>query len=169
MCKRRIYVTLFVKCVGMEDNMTVEDFKKKDVIYFEKIQTGLSDYNHVSLKLTEKAAAKHFRELMEKYGTENAYTDFYYFRLDEDAREEVESELTVMDIDYLREIQPEDVEDEIIFPLTEPLLQIIVKLNASEMLFSTLYFQGSKEKGLTPSSWWGNYEQEYICFRRSRT
>lgn len=51
--------------------------------------------------------------------------------------------------------------EEIIFPLDEMLLQIITKLNQTEMLFSTIYFAGEKGKR---STWWGNYREEYLAF-----
>ena len=39
------------------------------------------------------------------------------------------------------------------------------KLNAEEMLFSTIYFLPSgKADGRGRTTWWGNYEKEYICF-----
>ena len=47
----------------------------------------------------------------------------------------------------------------VIFPLEEQLLKIAVTLNEKEMLFSTFYFIGEET-----STWWGNYNQEYIIF-----
>ena len=47
--------------------------------------------------------------------------------------------------------------------LEDKLLRIITKLNAEEVLFSTIYFL---EGGGRPrTTWWGNYDKEYICFR----
>lgn len=49
--------------------------------------------------------------------------------------------------------------DGVFFPLKEELLRLLVKLNDSEMLFSTVYFTNPK------STWWGNYGRTYIVFR----
>ncbi len=146
--------------------MTTQQLIEKGGIYFEKITTGFSEYGSTSLKLKEKEAKNHFKELCKKYGKENSFADFYYFRLDEVARAAVESELTLAEIDYLKGIQPKNPQEEIIFELENMLLEIVVKLNASEMLFSTLYFVGEEGRGTKSTTWWGNYEQEYICFRQ---
>lgn len=57
--------------------------------------------------------------------------------------------------------QQECMKEEIIFPMDEMLLSITTKLNEKEMLFSTIYFAGEKGER---STWWGNYNQEYIVF-----
>lgn len=147
--------------------MTAAELVKKGAIYFEKITEGLSGYADVKLKMDEKKAYAHFKSLKKEYGAENAYTDFYYFRLDEESREMVDELLTDDEITYLQILKPlpGEEEDEIIFPLDDKLLKIVVKLNAQEMLFSTIYFVQPKAGGRARTSWWGNYEHEYICFR----
>ncbi|MBR5229082.1 MAG: hypothetical protein IKV96_04525, partial [Firmicutes bacterium] len=55
-------------------------------------------------------------------------------------------------------LRPDDPENDFIFPLTIELLDIIVKLNASEIMFCTLYF--TKDR----STWWGNYGKQYVAF-----
>ncbi len=147
--------------------MTTEQLKEQGAIFFEKIATGFRDYEEVRLKLDEKRAFSHFKELRKEYGAENVYADFYYFRLDEDAREMVNELLSREEIEWLALIAPfpDEVEEEIIFPLTDKLLRIIVRLNAQEMLFSTIYFVQPDPDGRPRTTWWGNYEQEYICFR----
>ncbi|MCC8141656.1 MAG: hypothetical protein LIO56_03865 [Lachnospiraceae bacterium] len=147
--------------------MTTEELKERGAIYFDKITTGFREYADVTLKMDAKKALSHFKSLRKEYGAENSYADFYYFRLDEDAREMVNELLSEEEISWLALISPmpDEVEDEIIFPLNDRLLRIIVRLNAEEMLFSTIYFVQPDENGRPRTTWWGNYEKEYICFR----
>ena len=117
--------------------------------------------------MDEKRAYDHFKSLKKEYGADHSFADFYYFRLDEESREMVDELLTADEMDYLQIIRPfpEETEEEIIFPLDDRLLQIIVRLNAREMLFSTIYFVQPDPEGRRRTSWWGNYGHEYICFR----
>lgn len=144
--------------------MTLQELMELGAISFEHIDIGFSEYNHRVIKLGEKDAISHLKRLREEYGRDNAFVDFYYFRLDEYAKEEVQSQLTPVQIAYLDSIKPENVQEQIVFPLEDIMLSIIAKLNATEMLFSTVYFLESKESGKTRTTWWGNYNQEYVCF-----
>ncbi len=147
--------------------MTAEELKEQGAIYFEKITEGFRSYADVKLVMDEKRAYDHFKSLKKEYGADHAFADFYYFRLDEESREMVDELLTADEMDYLQIIRPfpEETEEEIIFPLDDRLLQIIVRLNAREMLFSTIYFVQPDPEGRRRTSWWGNYGHEYICFR----
>ncbi len=147
--------------------MTIEELRERGAICFDKITQGFADYADVKLVMNEKRAFTNFKSLRKEYGADNSFADFYYFRLDMDAREMVNELLTEEEISWLSLIEPtpDDVEDEIVFPLTDKLLRIIVKLNAQEMLFSTIYFVQPDPDGRPRTTWWGNYEQEYICFR----
>lgn len=147
--------------------MTAEELKEQGAIYFEKITEGFRSYADVKLVMDEKRAYDHFMSLKKEYGADHAFADFYYFRLDEESREMVDELLTADEMDYLQIIRPfpEETEEEIIFPLDDRLLQIIVRLNAREMLFSTIYFVQPDPEGRRRTSWWGNYGHEYICFR----
>lgn len=147
--------------------VTTEELKTRGTIYLEKITEGFQSYADVKLIMDEKRAYEHFKSLKKEYGAENSYADFYYFRLDEDSREMVNELLTADEIAYLQILKPlpEETEEEIIFSLDDRLLQIIVKLNAREMLFSTIYFVQPDPEGRRRTSWWGNYGHEYICFR----
>lgn len=143
--------------------MTMEELKARGAICFEKIQKGLEGYKDVTITMDDKRAVKHFKSLRDEYGAANAFTDFYYFRLDEDAQEMIEEELSPAEISYVHSLASGivDPDNDIVFPLDDNLLRIVCKLNASETLFSTIYFAG----GARPrSTWWGNYEKEYICF-----
>lgn len=147
--------------------MTAEELKEQGAIYFEKITEGFRSYADVKLVMDEKRSYDHFKSLKKEYGADHAFADFYYFRLDEESREMVDELLTADEMDYLQIIRPfpEETEEEIIFPLDDRLLQIIVRLNAREMLFSTIYFVQPDPEGRRRTSWWGNYGHEYICFR----
>ncbi len=151
--------------------MTIEELKEKGAICFDKIDEGLADYADVKLVMDEKRAMTHFKSLRKEYGAENSFADFYYFRLDKDAREMVNELLSEEQVSWLELISPtpDDVEDELIFPLTDKLLRIIVRLNAQEMLFSTIYFVQPDDDGRPRTTWWGNYGKEYICFRDRTT
>lgn len=144
--------------------MTIRELQQRGAIFFEKITEGFRDYADIKFVLDEKKALAHFKNLKKEYGAENSFADFYYFRLDEDSREMVDELLTQEEQSYLKLLKPDD-EEEIIFPLEDKLLKIIVKLNAEEMLFSTIYFIEKKPVGKARTTWWGNYEKEYICFR----
>ena len=103
--------------------------------------------------------------MKKEYGNNKAFADFYYYRLDLDSREMVDEVLTDAEKTYLNLMMPEDLDEDIVFPLDDKLLKIIVKLNAEEILFSTIYFLPSeKAGGRGRTTWWGNYEKEYICF-----
>lgn len=139
--------------------MTIPELKERGAIYIPNIKEGFNHYRYETLRMDAQEAGYFFRKLWKENGNENAFVDFYYFRLNMESKQKVDSMLTEAERDYLHNLR-EDGED-IIFALEDTLLDIIVKLNAGEMLFSTFYF--TKEK----STWWGNYNQEYIVFRDS--
>ena len=100
-----------------------------------------------------------------EYGNNKAFADFYYYRLDLDSREMVDEVLTDAEKTYLNLMMPEDLDEDIVFHLMINFLNIIVKLNAEEILFSTIYFLPRKKQAEEDgTTWWGNYEKEYICF-----
>ena len=59
----------------------------------------------------------------------------------------VDEVLTDAEKTYLNLMMPEDLDEDIVFPLDDKLLKIIVKLNAEEILFSTIYFLPSGKAG----------------------
>ena len=136
----------------------IEELKKAGAIYFDKIQEGFDLYHHEVVKLNKEEAYKTIKKLWELNGSENSYADFYYFKIDEKAREKVHAMLEEEEVTYLEDLP---VTDEIIFSLEEKLLKILIKLNDSETLFSTFYF--TKE----PCTLWGNYNSEYVIFTHS--
>lgn len=85
------------------------------------------------------------------------YMDFYYFTLPEQARQQIDTVLTYQELEYIHQMEHE--EGQVLFPVNEILLSICAKLNATEMLFCTIYMTGDY-----PSTWWGNYGGEYVVF-----
>ena len=145
--------------------MTTAELQEQGAIYFDKITEGFRNFKDIKLVMDEKRALTHFKNLKKEYGNNKAFADFYYYRLDPDSREMVDEVLTDAEKTYLNLMMPEDLDEDIVFPLDDKLLKIIVKLNAEEILFSTIYFLPSgKAGGRGRTTWWGNYEKEYICF-----
>ena len=132
------------------------ELEKRGAIYFEKIRTGLSEYHSEIKKLSQTEAMDILEKMWKESYKDQTYVDFYYYKLEEEARQKVEGLLTREELDNLKHQKPG-----LIFPLDVMLLSIITKLNEAEMLFSTIYFAGEKGKRGT---WWGNYNQEYIVF-----
>lgn len=139
--------------------MRAEELVKKGAIYFEKIQRGLSEYRSESLYLNEEQAYERLKKEWKQHGRDNCFVDFYYFYLEEESKKTVRENLTGEECAYLDAVTAgSDIRD-VIFPMDDMLLKIVTKLNAREVLFSTIYFLEE------PSTWWGNYKEEYIVFR----
>lgn len=145
--------------------MNVKELQKLGAIYFENIGTGLSEYQNEIKRMNNIQAYEFFKEKWQKEYPNETFVDFYYFRLEESARQKVNELLTAEEkiyLENLRKIMEEKhLEEALIFPMEEELLQIVTKLNDREMLFSTIYFTGEKGKR---STWWGNYGKEYVVF-----
>lgn len=142
--------------------MKIRGLCEKNVIYFDNIGYGLRNYENEVITLDETEAYEFFSEKMQIYGKENAFVDFYFFTLETEAQEKIMQVLTEKELAYLEEMRPLRTETQLIFHLEDTLLQMIVKLNARELLFSTIYFQGVEE--LPPETYWGNYKKEYVKF-----
>lgn len=137
--------------------MTIEELKFHGAIYVPNIIEGITRYKNSTIRLNEPEALKTFRGLLRQNGPKHSFADFYYYRLDVPAKEKIGPLLTDRESAWLNRCFPSY--DDIIFPLDDTLLAIIVRLNAAGMLFSTLYFT------LEKSTWWGNFDQEYIVLR----
>jgi hypothetical protein len=137
--------------------LTIEQLKEAGAIYLEHIQEGFEYYNYKVVSWNQEEACEHIRKLWLLNGPEHSFADFYYYRLDNEAKKKVNSILNEEEINYIKAISSSW--EEIIFPLDEILISIIIKLNNTEMLFSTFYF--TKE----PCTLWGNYHGEYIVFQ----
>ena len=134
---------------------------REGMIYFENIKYGLDHYNNEMIRMNEAEAFAFFAQKLEEAKEKSVFADFYYGVLEDSARQIVDKELTEEEQKYVAKLIEADTE-EIIYPLDHMLLQIIVKLNARATLFSTIYFTGEAAKR---STWWGNYNEEYIVFR----
>lgn len=142
--------------------ITVDQLKEAGAIYFEKIQTGLDEYDFHVVKLNEEEAYETLKGLWMYNGDENTFVDFYYYQLDSEGKKKADSILFSREVQYLNVNAPTD-KSQFIFHLDEMLLGIIIKLNYTEMLFSTFYF--TKDP---PCTMWGNYGHEYVMFRNKQ-
>ena len=144
--------------------MTLENNKREiplqNAIYFENIKYGLDHYNNEIVVMNETEAFGFFAKKLKEAEEGSIFADFYYGALECEAKHIIDAELTEEEQKYVAKLIEADTE-EIIYPLDHMLLQIIVKLNARATLFSTIYFTGEAAKR---STWWGNYNQEYIVF-----
>ena len=139
--------------------MTIEELKDSGAIYFEKITEGMQQYDNQIVRMNEYQAVDKFTELWEACGCKNVYVDFYYFMLPQEAREQIDSVLAYQEREYVH--QMEHKEGQVLFQANEILFSICSRLNAPEMLFCTIYVTGEY-----PSTWWGNYNGEYIVFTK---
>lgn len=137
--------------------MTAEELKKRGGLYFEKIQEGWAACDWEQMYLSPRMARDFLVRLREENGPENSFVDCYYPYLEEESKEKVRQALTAEEAAYLDALPA--VKEELIFPLDDMLLAIATKLNDRELLFFTFYFTRD------PLTMWGNYKQEYICFR----
>ena len=143
--------------------MTTTQLQEQKAIYFTNILDGFAEYENETLLMDAKQAYDYFLEKRKQYGDSCSFADFYYFALEQDAREKVDTLLTEQDKAYLASIQPQtDKTEQLIFTLTDELLAIIVKLNEAGMLFSTIYFTPTET--LCAKTYWGNYGQQYVAF-----
>lgn len=144
--------------------MTIEEFCRLGGLWIPSAETGMREYGGEFSVMDGRTALEFFRKEMEACGPERSFTDFYYFGLDEEARRTADTVLSEEERRYLLEMEMETEwagPDQLIFPLDPRLLSIAVRLNETEMLFSTFYFIRDGES----SAWWGNYGQQYVCFR----
>lgn len=135
----------------------MEEWNKDNAIYFNNIKQGLDGYDNEIVWMGEQEAFEFFRKKYREAEKGSVYADFYYSRLEERSKDIVDQALSEEEKRYVRNLA-----DQIIYPLDEKLLKIITRLNARKILFSTIYFTG--EAGQR-STWWGNYNQEYVVFR----
>lgn len=130
---------------------------EKGVIYFENIVDGMRNYKNQTVRMNAQQACERFMNLWEIRGYKDIYLDFYYHRLSEEAQARIDGMLSPAEKEYVHRMDPQN--GDVIFPADEMLLSICARLNEAEMLFSTVYVTGEDK-----STWWGNYNQEYIVF-----
>ena len=143
--------------------MTIKELVDKGAIYIANIEDGFQNYKNGILTMTKEEARSFFQNLIQVYGVDYCYVDFYYFALSKEEQKRLDCIITDEDIIYLKKLRPwHDEKEQIIFPLYPQLLEIIIKFNDTSALFSTLYFiEHGEKKRLT---YWGNYNHQYVCF-----
>ena len=134
----------------------LEELKKQNVIYIENIQDGFNKYPNMMLEGTEEQINNAIRQLINANGLENSYADFYYGRLDEEAKNRVKAALDEKEITFIESLQLG--KDDIFLCLNPELLEILLKLTVNEVLFSSFYFTKY------PCVVWGNYDKCYPIF-----
>lgn len=136
--------------------MTLEELKKLGGLYVERVTDGFAQYDSRITHMGEREAAAYMRRLREENGADGAFVDFYYHFLDDDAKQRV---LSVLDGEQQAYVRGMDSDSrDLIYPLSDELIDIAARLNDREMLFCTVYFTR------TPCTLWGNYKQEYVIF-----
>ena len=144
-----------------EIKISLEEFKKKNVIYLDKIQDGFNKYPNIMLEGTEEYVNDAIRKLFKENGIDNSYADFYYGRLDQEAKNKVQDALNKEEIDFIESLQLN--ENEIFLRLNQKLLEILLKLTGNEVLFSSFYF------AKYPCIVWGNYDKKYPIFFKDKS
>ena len=149
--------------------LSMDELRSKGAVCIENVIQGMNSYHNRTEKLSAAEAEDSLRKMWTSGMISESFVDFYYFILDEDAKAAVRAVLGEEDLSYLEKKEKELLGESalaelrtrkaVIFPLEEQLLKIAVTLNEKEMLFSTFYFIGEET-----STWWGNYNQEYIIF-----
>ncbi len=136
--------------------MTIEELKQTGAIFLPRIEDGWNTYKEEKLIISEEEAYRFFLDLWNQHEKQGLYIDFYYYTLDQDTQAYINTLLTPEEITHIKNNTPE--QGHLIFPCSEMLLKIVTKLNAHDMLFSTIY------DSITPTTYWGNYNKEYIGF-----
>jgi len=129
---------------------------KENIIYIKNIQEGFNKYPNTTLEGTEEYVNNAIRRLFNANGIENSYADFYYGKLDQEEKNRVRAALNEKEIMVVESLKL-SAEDIFIRPNPE-LLEILLKLTASEILFSSFYFTKY------PCLVWGNYGHRYPIF-----
>ena len=93
--------------------MQIETLKQAGAIYLEQIQEGFDQCDWVEFTLDAGEAVDKLSAEWEACGKENAWADFYYFTLPDEAKEKIRESLTEEENRYLKELEAE--EDGIIF------------------------------------------------------
>ncbi|MCI6190629.1 MAG: hypothetical protein MR691_11940 [Clostridium sp.] len=140
----------------MKNIFTMQEIEKENILYFDNIQEGFEKYENTIIEGSEEFVNNIIRNLYIKNTPENSFADFYYGRLKEEEREKVKLVLNENEIKIIEDLNLG--KDEIFLRLNNEILEILLKLTAKEILFSTFYFTKSK------CTIWGNYNMKYPIF-----
>lgn len=141
--------------------INLEELKKQNSIYLDNIMDGFNKYPNTTIEGTEEVVNNTIRKLVQANGLENSYGDFYYGRIDEEAKIRVKASLSEDEIVLIDSLNL--TKDDLFIRLTPRLLEILLKLTAKEILFSTFYFTKY------PCLVWGNYGMKYPVFFKDET
>lgn len=141
--------------------INLEEFKKLNSIYLDNILDGFNNYPNITIEGTEEDVNNAIKSLVDANGFENSYGDFYYGRIDEEAKIRVKASLNEDEIVLIDSLNL--TKDDLFIRLTPRLLEILLKLTAKEILFSSFYFTKY------PCLVWGNYGMKYPVFFKDET
>ena len=141
--------------------ITLEEFKMLNSIYLDNILDGFNNYPNITIEGTEEDVNNAIKSLVHANGFENSYGDFYYGRIDEEAKIRVKASLSEDEIVLIDSLKL--TKDDLFIRLTPRLLEILLKLTAKEILFSSFYFTKY------PCLVWGNYGRKYPVFFKDET
>jgi hypothetical protein len=136
--------------------MYLDELKKENVIYIGNIQEGFNKYPNIMLEGTEEYVNNVIRQIVNANGLVNSYADFYYGKLDQESKNKVKAVLNEKEIILIESLQLS--KKDIFVRLNSELLEILLKLTVTEVLFSSFYF------GKYPCVVWGNYGRRYPIF-----
>lgn len=136
--------------------INLQELKKLNSIHLDNILDGFNNYPNITVEGTEEDVNNAVRQLAQANGFENSYGDFYYGRIDEEAKNKVKASLKEEEIALIESL--ELGREDIFLRLTPELLEILLNLTAKEVLFSTFYFTKY------PCLVWGNYGRKYPVF-----
>lgn len=139
-----------------ELKISLDELKKKNIIYINNIMDGFHKYPNSTIEGTEEEVNNLVRNIVKLNGLENSYADFYYGRLDNEAKDKVKERLNKKEIEFIESLNLD--KDNIYLRLNIELLQILLKLTSNEILFSSFYFTKY------PCTVWGNYGNKYPIF-----
>lgn len=145
----------------MKDNYilipsSINEIKSNGCIFIENLNDGFNNRKHYFIGGEESDLKDFLLIKIKENKQDNSYIDFYYYRLNDEEKENANSVLSDFEIEYLKNQNYNS--DNIFFKLNPIIFEIAFKLSISEMLFSTFYF--SEE----PCTIWSNYNKQFIVF-----
>ena len=106
--------------------MTVKELVDKGAIYITNIEDGFQNYKNGILTMKREEARSFFQNLIQVYGVDYCYVDFYYFVLSKEEQKRLDCVITDEDIIYLKKLRPwNDEKEQIIFPLYPNCLRLL--------------------------------------------
>jgi len=135
---------------------TLEQFQTMAPMYVDSVLDGLDRYPSVILDGNRISLYKVLVSLSEAAGYEHSYVDCYYYRISDEARENLQVKYPKEDLEQIK--QSGLTKEYYFVQMTEELLSVLFKLSIDEMLFSTFYFP---TLGVMV---WGNYDKQFPVF-----